>query len=90
MNGAFITRPSFDVTPPRTNYMAGNHRWQLSQNDPRLQTKGSKETNATMIEIERHADPRLTTFTELGQKHSLGTAKPKPKKRKAKKRHRKK
>ena len=87
MNGAFVTRPSFDVTPPRTSYMAGNHRWQLSQNDPRLQTKGSKETNATMIEVERHADPRLTTFTEMGQKKLV---KPKLKKRKAKKRHRKK
>jgi len=89
MNGALVTRPSFNTAPPRVSYLAGNHRWQLSQNDPRLQTKGSKETNATMLEIERHADPRLTTFTEMGQKHSLGPAKPK-KKRKAKKRHREK
>ena len=87
MNGALITRPSFNTMPPRTNYMAGNHRHQLSQNDPRLQTKGSKETNATMIEIERHADHRLTTYTELG----YNKAAPKPKKRKrVKKKHRKK
>ena len=66
MNGALITRPSFNTLPPRTSYMPGNHRWQLSQNDPRLQTKGSKETNATMLEIQRQADPRLTTYTEMG------------------------
>ena len=88
MNGALVTRPSFNTSPPRTNYMAGNHRWQLSQDDPRLQTKGSSEKHATIFEIERQADPRLTTYTEMGQK-KIETVKRKTRKR-AKKKHRKK
>jgi len=65
--------------------MAGNHRHQLSQTDPRLQTKGAKESRPTMMAIEQVADPRLTTYTEMGQKKDV-----KPKKKKGKKRHRKK
>ena len=89
MNGALVTKPSFNTSAPRTNYMAGNNRWQLSQTDPRLQHKGSSEKHTTINEIERQADPRLTTYTEMGQKKDQKKKTRKPRKR-AKKKHRKK
>lgn len=86
------TRPSFNTLAPMSSYMAGNHRHQLPQNDPRLQTPGAKETGKTMSSIKQVADSRLSTASEMGLNLSSGTKPQKRRKRKsgAKKRHGKK
>jgi hypothetical protein len=85
------TRPSFNtMLPPEAcdGLMAGNMRHVLSQDDPRIQNKKSKERTVTMDTPKQKANPLLTTRAptkklqfKLEKKPRKGKKKPMKKKK---------